>query len=161
MSLAVVQQAILDTLQARTGLAGVPVSDAGPGPTGNLQNSDGRYEAIWIDQARAESIEPPVMGVPVWLTETYTVDLVIQVLKIGEDAASQLDANVRCDELLHEVIGACCTDPTLGVTLTDSLRVVEVLPESWEHVGGWLGSGDQRGSRYVLRLGVYCRLVLT
>jgi hypothetical protein len=161
VSLAIVQQAILYVLQARPGLAGVPVTDAGPVSAEDLQNASGAFEAIWIDDARSDGIMPPVMGVPVWLTESYIVDLVIQVLAMNEGASSQLEANVRCDALLHEIIGALCADPTLGVASTASINYVEALPMSWEHIGGWLGGGDQRGSRYVLGIAVEVRLTLT
>lgn len=161
MSLATVQQALLTVLQARPGLAGVPFTDSGPTSAEDLQNASGSYEAIWIGQAESTSVEPPFLGTPVTLDERYDIDLIVQVLKINEDADSQLAANVRADELLHEIIGCLCADPTAGITDTATLTIFEVLPVSWQHIGGWLGAGDQNASRYVLKVAVWVRLTLT
>lgn len=161
MSLAVVQQALLDVLGARPGLVGVPFTASGPTSAEDLQNESGSYEAIWIGQANSTSVDPPFLGTPVTLDERYDIDLIVQVLKINDDAGSQLEANVRADDILHEIIGCLSADPTAGIANTSTLTIFEVLPVSWQHVGGWLGAGDQNASRYVLKVAVWVRLTLT
>lgn len=160
MSLAVVKQAVLDVLTARPGLAGIPVSADLPRDTTQIQADDGRYESITIGAARADSVEPPVLGTPVWLDEQYTLDLVVQVLKRNEDAGSQLEADTRLDEIRYEVFGAFQNAPDLGIAATSDLQVMWVLPSGWEHTPGWLGA-DQNGSAMVIQLAVRTRLTLT
>jgi hypothetical protein len=162
VSLAAVCEALVDVLEARSALAGVPVTIGGPANAEDLESSTGKYEAIWIGDARAESVAPPVMGVPLWLDERYTVDVIVQVLKLHDSADTQQAAMDRCDALFHQIVGALSTDPTLAMTFDSSLRFVEAVPESWEATFGHLpNTVDAHGARYVLRVGVHARLTLT
>lgn len=165
-SLPVVKAALETVLELRAGLAGVPVTDSGPVNAENLQNDSGAWEGIWLGDAIAPEITIPVLGVPVVFDEAYDLDVVIQVLKrvtdAGNDAITQTLADTRCAALLGEVIGACAAAPGLAVAATAAYPLgVEALPRSWEHAGGWIGRGQEYGSRFVLKLRVTARIAIT
>lgn len=159
-SLPSVKQALVDVLTARAGLLGIPVTTDPPTSGTALQTTTGAYEGVWVGDAVAE-LSPPHQGTPVVLDERYTLDVVVQVLKAGEGADTQLAADTRAAALLGEVIGALCADPELDIAAAGGVTVLDILPESWEHNTGWLGSGDQHGSSFVLKVGVHARLNLT
>lgn len=160
-SLATAKSRLEAVLEARAGLAGVPVTDGGPVSARDLQNDSGAYEAIWFGDSRTVQIEVPHTGLPVELDETYELDVVIQVLKRAEAADTQAAATARSVALLGEVIGALAADPSLGYTPTVALPILEALPQTWEHKGGWLGKGDEHGSRFVLKVRIFSRLHIT
>lgn len=160
-SLAVVQAALIIELGDRDGLEGVPLGDAGPVSAEDLQNEDGTYEAMWLGGANVVDLQIPFTGVPITYDEVYDQDLVIQVLKIGEDADTQSAATARSVALLGEVVGTVAADPSLGITPTAAMPIVEVVIDRWEHTGGWLGSGDQYGSRFVVKVRVSARIAIS
>ena len=163
MSLAIVAAQLLAELAQRPTLAGVSITAGGPVTQADLQNDNGSYEAIWIASATSESIEPPVMGVPVWLDERYTIDLVIQVLKVREDADTTMEALTRAEVFLHDIIAWLCADPSMGIAQTADIPFIEVLPSGWDSSFGFIDEKrpDEHGAGYVLHLDVHARLTLT
>lgn len=152
-----VKAAIITVLQARPGLAGVPVTDDGKVRATSLQNEiDGRLESMYVGDARTSSLQPAFTGVPVELEEEYTIDVVIQSLG---DLQAVVDA--RADDLLGEAICAFVTNPLMSVDDTADYFVIEALPAGWENKTGWMNTGDAHGCRYDLHIAVKARLTLS
>lgn len=158
-SLAAVKARLKTVLEARGGLSGIPVSIDPPRAGTQLQATNGAYEAIWFANATAD-VAPPHLGTPVTLDETIRLEVVVQVLKVGDTASTQAAADTRATALLGEVIGALCNDPDLTVS-ESGVTVLDVLPAGWEHATAWVGIGDGHGSRYVVDVEVNARLNIT
>lgn len=160
-SLPLTKAATVAGLSARDGLQGVPVSDDGPTRLEDLQAEDGAYEAIWLLTDPSATLAVPVSGIPVTLDESYTLQVVIQVLALQGDDTSQAAADLRAAELLGEVLGFFAADPSLGIDPPDELVVFEAIPSKWAADGGWLEQGDQHGARFIVDVAVDARLQLS
>lgn len=155
-SLPVALTQLVAVVAARPGMAGIVVSADPPVNLADLQAESGAYEAVHIDGATSELL-PPVIGVPVWLDENYLLDVVVQVLAVD----TQLAVTTRAAAILGEVVGAMAADPQLGATLTTEMPIFEALPQSWEQVPYWSGSGDGHACVFRLQVAVYSRIIIT
>lgn len=155
-----VEAAIVTVLSARPNMVGVPVTLTGPNRAEDIQNDSGAFEAVWIGGARTVGLSPPVLGIPVWYDELLEIDVVFQVLKINDDADTQLAADQRVNVFWRELLGAVSADPQLGIVDADGLQIFSIEASDLEWVGGSLGA-DQNASRAVAKLRVHARIELT
>lgn len=142
-SLVAFKQTLKTALAARPGMSGVQLSYGYPG------NDYVQRESVWFEGAEVVNSEFPVMKAGTKkVDETYTLDVVVQVLKTqGED---QEAADLRAVALLAELQQALAENPQL----TPEIQWAEMA--GWEHATGELNTGH--GSRFNVTLRVRARL---
>jgi len=154
-TVAVFKAALLDNLQARPGLNGVKTGYQAPETKTDLAQ-DAALAAVWFGDADGTD-DVVALGTPLWLDETYTVEVIVQVLRPRTDGSQQA-VDAQAAAILGEVLGTVCTNPTLGITAFPRCEIVGL---GWKHATGRLGTQPGHGSRFEVRLQVEARLTLT
>lgn len=137
-----VKKAMVTTLQARAGLAGIQVSYAHPGD--KLEP-----DSIWMGDVRGHHEIAALRAGRKVRNEEYTLDVIVSVLKAGGDVQ---DAEDRAFVLFIEVEGALADDPRLGGTVLE-----------WAKAGEFTTTVGmtETGGLAEIKLGVECRARLT
>jgi hypothetical protein len=148
--------AIYDKLKARPALSAVAVNYRAPEKATEVQGESGSREAIFLDDAEGEHDNVVFGGLPLRLEETYSLKLVIQVLRKG-DSSEQQDADRRVDELLYEVLHELASDPTFGID-DDAFDYLQVTYSDWKRTTGFLDTSGGHAAGCELDLQVEARL---
>lgn len=160
-SIAVVKSDLLAALAERPNLGSVRINGGAPTRATELRNEDGTEDALWLFNAEAGVDVVTLKSLPLEFDESYTLDVVIQVMR-GKSDSTQAECDQRAVEILGELFGALATTPTLNITLPDGpYRRIEVTPSGWRHTTGRLVGKPGFGSRFDVDLAVEARLALS
>jgi len=155
-SLVRVKRGFIDLMAAR-----VPnVSYQSPATASEITGDDGSGASVWwLDEADHSFDVRVMVGEPLWLDETATLTLVVQVIGSDSDATQE-----RIDEhaarLLGHAIAVLAADPTCGVAATDDLTVHHALPARVDYSAGYLDDPSKRAAKFELAVDVDSRLKL-
>ena len=134
-----VKDALLAILQADAELAGIQVTRGRPG-------DDLKDEAVWIGRAVGRHKPVAIRAGRQPRDETFTVDVVVSVLKAGGTIAAAED---RAHALMDQVEDSVAADPKLGLS-----DIEWALPGDLEESGSGY---TPEGAICELRLGVEVR----
>lgn len=156
---AALKAAIVERLQARSALSAVSVLYRPPERADEVAGESGVNESIWLDEAAGDHTNVVFGGLPLCLDESYSLALVIQVLRPTSDGEQQV-ADERVDELLYEVLSELAHDPSFGVDAPE-FDLVQVTYSSFTRTGGFLQSGSGHAAGAELELAVQARINFT
>lgn len=150
---------IKQALVTQIGLTTLDVFYQSPMKPDELIGSDGLASVCWIgDDANAEIDTNLMMGTPLWVDETVTLELIIQVL--GKDTSyDQPTVDGIAGEMLGDAIAVMLSNPSLNITDTDDIQVFQVLPVGYEQHTGFLPTGA-RAAGFKLNIEGKARLKL-
>lgn len=138
---------LVTRLTARAALAGVQVAKTMPGTEPGTELA---AESIWFADAESDHEIPVMKAGTKKVDEVFTLAAVVQVLIL--DGRDQDTADLRAVALLAELQQELAETPHT----IDSVDWAEMA--GWNYVGGALGGGTSRGSRFDVLLRVAARL---
>ncbi len=142
--------AIYAKLLARLTPLNVVVRYSAPERTDDVLGPTGKYEAVWLDNAMGSQDNVVICGAPLSIDETYRLNLSVQVLQEdGNVGGTQQTADVRCDEILYEVMDELAGNPTWGVT---QFPICQTTRATFKWETGVLPNGMGHGARVDLAL---------
>ena len=130
-----------------------------PSSPDEVIGADGLGAVCWFsDEAQSELETNLLMGQPLWMDETITLTLVIQVL--GRDSSyDQRTVDNTATEMLGVARAILLSNPDLFIPDDDDIQIFHVLPRSYQYRAGFLNHKG-RAARFEQDVEVKARLKL-